>query len=481
MIQNPIIEGFNPDPSVTFDGEYYYLVTSTFEFAPGVNLYRSKDLKEWKYIRGILDDDNLLRMHSAPCSTGIYAPTIRYNNGFYYMVTTNKNGYGNFVVWTDDVNKKWNGPYFIRRGGIDPSLFFDDDGSCFYCSNGVTENTQEKGILGFFINPKTGEKLSEEYFLSAGITGRATEGPHIYKENGYYYLMMAEGGTGITHSEIIARSLSLLGPYDTFSPYPLLGHVNRKGHTIQNTGHAELFKAPSGKWYAVFLAVRTYTRKCLHTLGRETFMAPVNWKDGWPIIGNDGYVELEMPDELETKQDRSPHFDFSNPLESQNLLKLRTFNHDNYLLDTEKKELTLLGNESILSPLSEPTMLLSRVRNTSDSATVTIKEVNGTAGLAAYYSYAYAFVSRIRNVNGEYYYEIVRSVHDLRVITLSEKVTLPVTLKTESGESEYITYLNGEEKGRCPAMNLSSDNTMYMSFTGTMFALFAEKGEAKFS
>ncbi|MBQ0071371.1 MAG: glycoside hydrolase family 43 protein, partial [Spirochaetales bacterium] len=272
MYTNPVVPGFAPDPSITFWKGEYYLATSTFEYFPGVSLWTSRNLVDWTPKGAVLTRTSQLDLSGAASSSGLYAASIRVNqNGRFYMVTTNKFTHENFICHTDDINGPWSEISFIAKDGIDPSLLFLSDGRCFYVSNGSVDGV--RGIKGAFLNPDTGELLEDFHLLSTGLNGHATEGPHIYEKDGWYYLMFAEGGTGYGHYEAILRSRSIYGPYENDSGNPIiLTHVPRKGHPIQATGHADLIETPQGDWYAVFLGIRVKPRPLLHHLGRETFL-----------------------------------------------------------------------------------------------------------------------------------------------------------------------------------------------------------------
>lgn len=207
--ENPIIKGFNPDPSVCRAGDDYYLVTSSFQYFPGVPLYHSKDLVNWEQIGHVLSRESQLPLKEARSWNGIYAPTIRYNNGKFYMITTNVTSNGNFIVTATDPRGAWSEPILLDIPGIDPSLFWDDDGRCYYC--GAAD-----GITFCEINPDTGEKLSTPKTIWYGTGGRYPEAPHIYKKDGWYYLMIAEGGTEFAHGVTIARSRKGKHPLSQF-------------------------------------------------------------------------------------------------------------------------------------------------------------------------------------------------------------------------------------------------------------------------
>lgn len=292
---NPILSGFYPDPSIcrvddgSASGADYYLVTSTFEYFPGVPLFHSRDLVHWQQIGHCLTRESQLPLQGTGSSGGIFAPTIRHHAGRFYMVTTHIQK-GNFYVWADDPAGPWSEAVWVDQGGIDPSLFFDTDGTVYFTSTG------EGDIRLSTVDIATGQRTSETVSIWAGTGGRYIEAPHLYRVGDYYYLIVAEGGTEYGHMETIARSNSPWGPFASSPRNPILSHRDRGSHPIQATGHADFVQIPDGSWWAVFLAVRPQPvyPPCYH-LGRETFLSPVSWsEDGWPVIGNDGYVELEM-------------------------------------------------------------------------------------------------------------------------------------------------------------------------------------------
>ncbi|MGZ8842667.1 MAG: glycoside hydrolase family 43 protein [Pyrinomonadaceae bacterium] len=290
---NPVIEGMAPDPSVCRVGNDYYLVTSTFEYFPGVPVYHSKDLIHWRLISYSLSRASQLPLVRLTRNGGIWAPTIRYHNGTFYMVTTNKSeGHGNFFVHTKDPAGEWSEPVLLDQGGIDPSLFFDDDGKVYLTTAGSSGCAAR--ICQSEIDIETGKRLSEIKPLWSGTGGSSPEGPHLYKLNGFYYLMIAEGGTEYGHGATIARSRSPWGPFEAYARNPILTHRNFKASPIQGTGHADLIQAHNGSWWAVFLGFRPASRLA-HHLGRETFLAPVTWSDdGWPIINGNGTITPRM-------------------------------------------------------------------------------------------------------------------------------------------------------------------------------------------
>lgn len=288
---NPIIPGFYPDPSITRAGDDYYLVCSSFEYFPGVPIFHSQDLIHWTQIGHVLDRLSQLDTRLSKSSGGIFAPTIRYHEGTFYMITTEIHGKGNFYVTATNPAGPWSDPICIPYGGIDPSLMFDDDGKVYVTTQQGAE--YDSHVIQYEINIETGEALTEPIVIWTGDGGPWAEGPHLYRINGFYYIMTASGGTAKEHREIIGRSSSPYGPFERL-PDPILTHRGTD-NPIQYLGHADLIEDRNGDWWAVFLGVRLVESKYT-VLGRETFLAPVSWnEDGWPMIdNNEDTVGLEM-------------------------------------------------------------------------------------------------------------------------------------------------------------------------------------------
>ena len=287
---NPIIKGMNPDPSVCRVGEDYYLVTSSFHYFPGVPVYHSRDLVNWEQIGHVLERESQLPLPEARSWSGIYAPTIRHHDGKFYMITTNCSSKGNFIVTATDPAGDWSEPMWIDMPGIDPDLFWDEDGTCWYTGSG------NDGIVQCKINPDTGEHLSEPKMIWFGTGGRYPEAPHIYKKNGWYYLLISEGGTEFGHGVTIARSRFVDGPYTPAPHNPILTHFKQstQGSPIQGIGHADFVQAHDGSWWTVCLGFRIQGGQH-HLMGRETFLAPVRWDEGaWPVVNSTGDLALEM-------------------------------------------------------------------------------------------------------------------------------------------------------------------------------------------
>ncbi|KAF1296095.1 alpha-N-arabinofuranosidase [Enterococcus sp. JM4C] len=284
---NPIITGFNPDPSICRVGEDFYLVTSSFEYFPGLPLYHSKDLVNWEQIGHCITRKTQIQLsNQAPNAFGLYAPTIRYHEGRFYVVCTNVPNQGNFLIWTDDILGEWSDPIFLDLPGIDPSLLFDTNGKVYYTGT-------HKEIYLCEIDLETG-KTSPRVNIWEGIGAADPEGPHLYQKDDYYYLAISEGGTGYGHMFTMARSKQIEGPYQPYENNPVL--TNRSlPSAIQAIGHADLVQDSNGNWWAVCLGIRPLNEfPKRHLLGRETFLVPIDWSGEWPVFGNNGAVDLEM-------------------------------------------------------------------------------------------------------------------------------------------------------------------------------------------
>ncbi|MFD2332549.1 glycoside hydrolase family 43 protein [Cohnella sp. GCM10020058] len=304
MFRNPVLPGFYPDPSAIRVGDDYYLVTSSFEFYPGVPIFHSKDLVHWRQLGHVLDRPSQLDLDGILPSKGIWAPTIRYHDGVFYMITTfvtNDLECRNFYVTATDPAGNWSDPVWLDDApGIDPSLLFDDDGKVYYTGNRRPPEGQqyakEMDIWLQELDLASGRLVGPKVSLWRGAlkVAHAQEGPHLYKIGGMYYLTIAEGGTGHTHAITIARSDSPMGPFEGYKGNPILTHRHLgRGYPIVNVGHGELIETQKGDWWMVCLASRPYGGY-YRNLGRETFLVPVAWEDGWPVVNpGKGVVELE--------------------------------------------------------------------------------------------------------------------------------------------------------------------------------------------
>ncbi|WP_290789993.1 glycoside hydrolase family 43 protein [Flavihumibacter sp. UBA7668] len=296
---NPILSGFYPDPSICRAGDDYYIVNSSFAYYPGLPIFHSKDLVNWKQIGHALDRPEQLPLIGAGVSRGLFAPAISYYKGFFYIVCTLIDKGGNFVITATNPAGPWSNPVYIKEAnGIDPSIFFDEQtDKAYMVYNSEPPNRKSlwnghRTIRMYEFDYRNNKIVGEELLLVNGGVDTSShpvwiEAPHIYRINDWYYLMCAEGGTGYNHSEVIFRSKSVLGPYAPWEQNPILTqrHLDRgRKNPVTTAGHADLVDTKNGEWYAVFLACRPYEGDH-YNIGRETFLMPVNWTaDGWPVI-----------------------------------------------------------------------------------------------------------------------------------------------------------------------------------------------------
>lgn len=299
--RNPVLQGFYPDPSVLRVGADFYLVNSTFGWFPGIPVFHSRDLVRWTQIGNAIDRPDQLDFKQLGLSRGVFAPTIQYADGLFYILNTCVDCGGNFVLTAADPAGPWSDPVWLPdlHGGIDPSLFVDEDGRAWIVNNGPPVGAPRyEGHRAIWIQAfdrKALKTFGPRRVLVNGGVNIATkpvwiEGPHIFKKDGWYYLSCAEGGTAEGHSQVILRSKAVTGPYLPNPANPILTqrHLPRdRADPITSAGHAQFVTTPDGQWWATFLAVRPYKGDDYST-GRETFLMPVRWQDGWPRITDPG-------------------------------------------------------------------------------------------------------------------------------------------------------------------------------------------------
>ena len=306
--QNPILPGFHPDPSITRVGDDYYLVNSSFNMFPGIPIFHSKDLVNWQQIGNVLDRPEQLMMKNPGNGGGIWAPTIRYHQGLYYVIVTckqciNSCGCGdNFYVTATDPKGPWSNPIWVDKSyGIDPTIFWDDDGKSYYIGSthdvgGPQQWNSQDRIYISEIDLKTGKLLTEPIILTTGHAANAkfAEGPHIYKIKNKYVLMISEGGTWNNHAITTFEANKVTGPYTPTQVNPVLTHRHLgANYPVTTVGHADLVQTPNGDWWSVMLACRPIDGQ--YYLGRETFLTPVTFEGTTPIF-NPGKGQVLLQD-----------------------------------------------------------------------------------------------------------------------------------------------------------------------------------------
>jgi alpha-N-arabinofuranosidase len=293
--QNPVLPGFYSDPSICRVGDDYYMVHSSFGYFPGVPIFHSKNLVNWEQIGHVLDRPSQAPLEKAGVTLGIFAPTIRHHKGVFYMITTNITTKGKFYVTATDPRGPWSEPVWVDIPGIDPSLFFDDDGRAWATSTLNWGKDIHEGIYLAPLDIATGKLLAQPRNIWTGTGARYPEGPHLYKKDGWYYLMIAEGGTEFGHKVTIARSTRIDGPYEANPGNPILTHANNnmRSSPFQGVGHGDMVQAADGSWFMVAHAFRV--NEGHQHLGRETVLAPVQWgRNAWPVVNGDGTISAEM-------------------------------------------------------------------------------------------------------------------------------------------------------------------------------------------
>ena len=481
--KNPVIKGFNPDPSICRVNDNFYLATSSFEYFPGIPIYHSKDLVNWQQIGHCLTRDSQLPLHKAPASAGIYAPSLRYHDGLFYVISTNVSGGGNFYCTATDPSGPWSEPIWVDINSIDPDIFWDDDGRTYFVTQG------DEGIRIAEINIETGEILSPERLVWGGMGGRFPEAPHVYKKDGYYYLMLGEGGTEYMHSVTIGRSKNLLGTYDPCPLNPILTHANRigQGNQIQGVGHADLVQAQDGSWWMVFLGFRlTHQWAYYHVLGRETFLAPVDWPNGgWPQVNGNGTVSLEMNVPALPLQPFEPapvRTDFNEEKLHFDWQYLRNPIREHYSLTEKKGYLRITASPHTLNDADAVSMVCRR-QTEHDFMAATELEFNSSkeneeAGMALIQNNTHHYDLLFRKSGENCVVQLRVRAGSLSYIVAEEVVNENrILLKIEGTPDQYSFYFADPHKKEYTL--LGKQDTRYLStevaggFTGVMIGLYA--------
>lgn len=479
--QNPIITGFHPDPSICRVKDKFYLVTSSFNYFPGVPLFESQDLVNWQQIGHVLTRPSQLNLTGSNMSGGIYAPTIRYHHGRFYMVTTNVDHGGNFYVWTDNIYGEWSEPIWVEQGGIDPSLYFEGD-KAYFMSNG-DDDEGNSGITQCEIDITNGKKLSASHCLWQGTGGRYLEGPHLYHINHHYYLVASEGGTEYGHMVVYARSKNLGGPYHSYSRNPVLTNRNLGGYQLQGCGHADLVDDGHGHWWFVHLAFRQLDRYIQHhTLGREVCLTPVTFdQQDWFTAGQESTARLTVEtDRLsQIKQEKKVDRTFANTRLGTQWVYLRQPHLKNYR--TQKNIVSLQSTPVTLDQGTDsPSLLLIRQQQLFAEIGVTVTIENHEAGLTLFMSEQLHYEVLIRRQDA--HFELLRRLRigdvaqEDHVAALPNTDSLTAKLKVIATNLTYHFYAEIAGKD----YDLGSAQTKYLSsevgnnFTGVMIGIYAQ-------
>lgn len=420
---NPILQGFYPDPSITQVGADYYLVTSTFAYFPGIPVLHSRDLVNWTQLGNAIDRPGMLDFGTLGLSRGVFAPTIDHHDGVFYIANTCVDCGGNFILRAENPAGPWSDPIWIPDvGGIDPSLFFDEDGAVYLMNNdappGPPQYDGHRAIWIRQIDPQTLQPISEaRVLIDGGVRFEEKpiwiEGPHIYKHGEYYYLSAAEGGTAEGHSQVILRGRHPLGPFEAFPGNPILTqrHMDRaRPHPITSVGHADYVQTPDGAWWVTFLGVRPYEGDYYNT-GRETFLMPVRWVDGWPIITEGAeavpyaHARPNLPPQaapaLPMNGDFAVREEFDAPL-GPHWMRMRAQSAPWLMLDGGM--LALEARPVSLGAFSEPSFVARRQQHMNAAAETVVRfspRGDSEAGLAALQSDEFYFFLAVGAEGGE--------------------------------------------------------------------------------
>lgn len=509
---SPILQGCYPDPAITRKGDDYYLVTSSFAMFPGVPIFHSTDLVNWKQLGHVLDRTTQLRVENSGIAAGIYAPAIKYNqyNNTFYMITTQfSGGFGNIVVKTDDPAKGWSDPYKLQFNGIDPSMFFDDNGKAYVVHNDAPDKGKELynghrviKIWEYDLEKDQVVPGTDKIIVDGGvdITQKPIwiEAPHIYKKNGRYYLMCAEGGTGGWHSEVIFVSDNPKGPYKPAPSNPILTQrhfpPNRKDK-VDWAGHADIVEGKDGKYYGVFLGIRPNEKNRVN-IGRETFMLPVDWSGEFPVFEN-GLVpmkpKLKMPNGVINHKGQNGYFPTGNFTVTENFsgdkLDFRWIGMRGpreAFISTSKKGVTIKPFETNVKAVAPISSLFMRQQHSTFDATVTLdyrpKSEKELAGLVCYQSERFNYVFGITKKEADYHLVLARTEKGQTKVVASTKIEGkgPVQLKVAANGDDYqfsyaIDGKNFETLGGTVSGDILSTNVAG-GFTGQLIGLYATTG-----
>lgn len=472
--KNPIIRGFYPDPSVCFADGKYYLVSSSFQYFPGVPLFESDDLVNWKQIGHVLTRKNQVMLEKIASSGGVFAPTIRYNEGRFYMVTTNDTTHQHFYVYTDDIYGEWSDPITVDQGGIDPSLYFED-GRTFFISNG-TDDYGESGVIQCEIEVSTGEKLTHSKCIWKGSGGRYLESPHMYQINGEYYLMAAEGGTEYGHMITYARSTDIWGEFKNYPKNPVITNRNKAPEIIQGIGHGDLIQDKMGNWHILCLGFRQiHIWQPYHTLGREVFLIPVQFgEDGWFTAGNDGTAEETYEMEGLLSQVRKQEYRFKNTNWNIDWCYLRHPKKESYELFEDKA--VLHGTAITLEEVDSPTFIGLRQRDFDMALETEVSIDRGEAGVTVYSCENEHYDIAVRKSGEEYEAVLKLNIGGVKHVQNAVKLSGNKARLIIRAESTSYSFAVAEEEketvlGTAFSKYLSSE--VFGGFTGVVLGLYA--------
>ncbi|MDQ8758101.1 glycoside hydrolase family 43 protein [Sphingosinicella sp. LHD-64] len=508
--RNPILQGFYPDPSITRAGDDYYLVTSTFAYFPGIPVFHSRDLVSWTQIGNAIDRPDQLDFGRLGLSRGVFAPTIEHKNGTFYILNTCVDCGGNFVITARDPAGPWSDPVWLPdlEGGIDPGLFFDEDGRTWIVNNGPPEGPPRySGHRAIWIQEFDAANLRtigpRRVLVDGGVDPATNpiwiEGPHILKRDGWYYLICAEGGTAEGHSQVVLRSRSVAGPYQPYPGNPILtqrGLPVDRPFPITSAGHADFVETPNGEWWATFLAVRPY-RGDYYNTGRETFLLPVRWEDGWPRMTDPGdlipyaHVRPDLPRQAAPAIPTTGPFalreEFDGPRLPPYWMMVRNPREPWYSL--RGGQLALRARPVPLGGMANPSFLARRQQHMHASASTVVRFTpardGDEAGIAAFQSDDYWYALSVGREGGRPVVKLERRTGPsdpaggvtVAAVPLAGEAGMPVRLRIESDSLTY-RFSYAAETGKWQRLGEPQDGTILSTrtaggFVGAVFGLHA--------
>ncbi|HEY5803783.1 MAG TPA: glycoside hydrolase family 43 protein [Lysobacter sp.] len=412
--RNPVLAGFHPDPAVVRAGDRYYLVNSSFAYFPGIPVFESRDLVHWTQVGNVIDRPSQLDFDGLGMSRGVFAPTISYHDGTFYVLNTAVDSGGNFLATATNPAGPWSDPVWLPTiDGIDPSLFFDNDGKAYLLNNGEPDGKPRyDGHRAIWMQefdlaqrkPVGPRKVLIDGGVDPSKNPIWIEGPHLYQREGWYYLVCAEGGTGPDHSQVVLRSRSVWGPYAPYPRNPILTQRDldpQRANPITNAGHADLVEGLDGSWWAIFLASRNYGGVHYNT-GRETYLLPVTWKDGWPTILESGRAIPQVapgPSFIERDRSQAPmtgnftwRDEFDKPALDRAWMHVRVPKQSWADLATSRGQLAIHPLSEGLETLRNPSFLGRRQQHLAFEASTALTmpvEAGIDAGIAAFQNERY--------------------------------------------------------------------------------------------
>jgi len=459
FIENPILRGFNPDPSIIRVNDDYYIATSTFEWFPGIQIHYSTDLINWYLIKRPLNRVFQLDLRGVPDSCGVWAPCLSYDNGIFYLVYSNVKSFSgawkdthNYLITAANINGEWSDPVFLNSRGFDGSLFHDDDGKKWYISM-LVDHRKGKTFGGIILQEfdiKLGELTGPVHHIFKGSPLGLTEGPHLYKKDGYYYLLTAEGGTEYGHAASMARSRNITGPYEISPNHPLITSRDHRDYYLQKCGHADLVQTQKGDWIIVFLSARPLSPHGLCILGRETSIETIDWPTNeWPELGSGRSIpRVHIPISGNSRNNVyqvNHRDDFDKDDIDIQFQSLRIpITEDWASLKARNGSLCLYGRES-LSSTHEQSLLARRIQSLKMEAATCVyfspKSFQQMAGLICYYNTVhFHYLNLTANESGQKCLQII-SYNNLQ-----QTEALPTSIILDETKSVFLkASLNGAD------------------------------------